>query len=104
MKTLQLELVTPNARVFRGDVRTVTVPAWKGDMGVLPGHAPYLSLLVPGRVTARIAARQAEGGPRVLTFNVTGGCVEVLPDRVTIMADSAVPSDGGRLGQPAPSP
>jgi F-type H+-transporting ATPase subunit epsilon len=89
MKTLQLELVTPTARVYRGDVRAVTVPAWKGDMGVLPGHAPYLSLLVPGRVTARTAARQAEPGPRVLTFNITGGCVEVLPDRVTIMADSA---------------
>ena len=100
MKTLRLELVTPTARVWRGDVRTVTLPAWKGDMGVLPGHAPYLSLLVPGRVTARIAARQAEGGPRVLTFNVTGGCVEVLPDRVTIMADSAEPVPSS----PVPSP
>ena len=96
MKTLQLDLVTPSARVFRGEVRSVAVPASKGDMGVLPGHAPYLSLLVPGRVTARIPARQAEGGPRVLTFHVTGGCVEVLPDRVTIMADSA---DG--VAQPA---
>jgi len=91
MKTLQLELVTPGARIYRGVVRSVTVPAWKGDMGVLPGHAPYLSLLVPGRVTARVPARQAEPGPRVLTFNITGGCVEVLPDRVTIMADSAEP-------------
>ncbi|MCX6844838.1 MAG: ATP synthase F1 subunit epsilon [candidate division WOR-3 bacterium] len=89
MKTLQLDLVTPRERVYRGVVRSVAVPAWKGEMGVLPGHAPYLSLLVPGRVTARTAARQTEHGPRVLTFNITGGCVEVLPDRVTILADSA---------------
>jgi F-type H+-transporting ATPase subunit epsilon len=85
MKTLRLELVTPNARVWRGDVRSVTIPAAKGDMGVLPGHAPYLGLLNEGRVTARPATR----GQRLLTFNVTGGFAEVLPDSVTILADSA---------------
>jgi len=96
MKTLRLELVTPNARVWRGDVRSVTIPAAKGDMGVLPGHAPYLGLLNEGRVTARTATR----GRRAIAFNVTGGCAEVLPDSVTILADSAesVPSS------PVPSP
>jgi len=97
MKTLQLELVTPTARLYRGEVRSVAVPAWKGEMGVLPGHAPFLGLLTEGRVTVRIPARQAEGGPRVLTFKVGGGSVEVLPDHVTIFADSAEPS-------PSPNP
>jgi len=92
MKMLHLELVTPSARVYRGDVRSVTVPAWKGDMGVLPGHAPLLGLLTKGRVTVRIPARQAEHGPRVLSFDVAGGTVEVLPDRVTVLADEATPS------------
>ena len=92
VKTLHLELVTPKERVYRGDVRSVALPAWKGEMGVLPGHAPFLGLLVEGRVTVRIPARQAEHGPRVLSFKVSGGSVEVLPDRVTIMADSAEPS------------
>jgi len=89
MKTLQLDLVTPRERVYRGVVRSVAVPAWKGEMGVLPGHAPFLGLLVEGRVMVRIPARQADHGPRLLSFNITGGCVEVLPDRVTILADSA---------------
>ncbi len=89
MRTLRLELVTPNARVWRGDVRSVTIPAAKADMGVLPGHAPYLGLLNEGRVTARPAAR----GQRLLTFNVTGGFAEVLPDSVTILADSAAQAD-----------
>ncbi len=98
MKTLHLELVTPSARLYRGDIRSVAVPAWKGEMGVLPGHAPFLGLLTEGRVTIRITAKQAEGGPRVLTFKVSGGCVEVLPDSVTILADSAEASE------PAPAP
>jgi F-type H+-transporting ATPase subunit epsilon len=91
MKTLHLELVTPSERMYRGDVRSVALPAWKGEMGVLPGHAPFLGLLTEGRVTVRIPARQAEHGPRMLSFKVNGGSVEVLPDRVTIMADSAEP-------------
>jgi F-type H+-transporting ATPase subunit epsilon len=91
VKTLHLELVTPNARVYRGDVRSVALPAWNGEMGVLPGHAPFLGLLTDGRVMVRIPARQAEHGPRLLSFKVTGGSVEVLPDRVTILADSAEP-------------
>jgi len=89
MKTLHLEIVTPNARVWRGDIRWVTIPASKGDMGVLPGHAPYLGLLNEGRVTVRTATR----GQRPLVFEVTGGCAEVLPDSVTILADSAAQAD-----------
>ncbi len=89
MKTLHLELVTPNARVWRGDVRSVTIPAAKGDMGVLPGHAPYLGLLNEGRVTVRTATR----GQRPLAFKISGGYTEVLPDSVTILADSAAQAD-----------
>jgi len=94
MKTLRLELVTPKARVWRGDVRSVTIPACKGDMGVLPGSAPYLGLLNEGRVTAHTATR----GHHLMVFNVTGGCAEVLPDSVTILADSA------ELLSPTPNP
>jgi F-type H+-transporting ATPase subunit epsilon len=93
MKTLQLELVTPRARAYRGEVRSVVLPAALGEMGVLPGHAPFLGLLTEGRVTVRIPAKQAEGGPRELSFKVSGGSVEVLPDHVTIFADSAEPAE-----------
>jgi F-type H+-transporting ATPase subunit epsilon len=94
MKMLHLELVTPSARVYRGDVRSVAVPAWKGDMGVLPGHAPFLGILTEGHVSIRTSARHADQGARRLSFHISGGCVEILPDSVTIMADSAAPSDG----------
>jgi len=89
MKTLRVELVTPSERLYRGDVRSVAVPAWKGEMGVLPGHAPFLGILTEGRVTIRTPARHADQGARRLSFHVNGGCVEVLPDSVTILADSA---------------
>ncbi len=92
MKTLHLELVTPKSRVYRGDVRVVVMPAFAGEMGVLPGHAPFLGLLNAGKVTVRVPAAPANPGPRVLTFTITGGSVEVLPDRITIFADSAEPA------------
>jgi F-type H+-transporting ATPase subunit epsilon len=99
VKTLSLELVTPHERLYRGEVRSVALPAVNGEMGVLPGHAPFLGLLTEGHVTVRIPAKQAEGGPRVLTFKVSGGSVEVLPDHVTVFADSAEP-----FSPPVPNP
>jgi len=91
MKTLHLELATPRNRVYRGDVRIVVMPAWEGEMGVLPGHAPFLGLLNAGKVTVRVPTAPASPGPRVLAFTITGGFAEVLPDRVTILADEATP-------------
>lgn len=80
MKTLHLELVTPSERVYRGDVRSVAVPAWNGEMGVLPGHAPFLGLLRRGLVTVR-------AGKERLSFPIAGGTVHILPDRVTVLAE-----------------
>jgi F-type H+-transporting ATPase subunit epsilon len=82
MKTLRLDFVTRRERVYQGDVRTVAVPAWKGAMGVLPGHAPFLGLLRPGLVTVRT-------GKEKLSFPIAGGTVQVLPDSVTILAEEA---------------
>jgi len=85
MKTLHLELVTPKERVYRGDVRSVTVPAWKGDMGVLPGHAPMIVALRGGVISVR------EGGAETEALFVPGGFAEITPTRVTVLADEATP-------------
>jgi F-type H+-transporting ATPase subunit epsilon len=78
-----LQLVSPERILVEEQVDEVQVPGLSGYMGILPGHAPLLSELMPGGVlTYRSAA-----GVKVLA--VYGGFVEVQPDRVRILADFA---------------
>jgi F-type H+-transporting ATPase subunit epsilon len=78
-----LQLVSPERVLVEEQVDEVQVPALDGYIGVLPGHAPLLSELMPGGVLTYRAA----SGEKVLA--VYGGFVEVQPDRVRILADFA---------------
>jgi F-type H+-transporting ATPase subunit epsilon len=80
---LQLQLVSPERMLVDERVDEVQVPALEGYLGVLPGHAPLLSELKAGGVLTYKAA----GAEKVIA--VFGGFVEVQPDRVRILADSA---------------
>lgn len=64
-------------------VVSLVVPAEEGYLGVMAGHAPLLARLVPGQVTAKLASGAEE------VFAVSGGFVEVGPEHVTILADTA---------------
>ena len=79
---LQLNIVSPDRLVVRDSVSGVTVPGRGGYLGVLPGHAPMLTELVPGELTY---AR--EGMNHYLCVN--WGFAEVLPDRVIVLVQSA---------------
>src|ERR1700733_11405939 len=79
-----LQLVSPERLLVEEQVDEVQVPGLNGYMGILPGHAPLLSELMPGGV---LTYRAAGGGEKVLA--VYGGFVEVQPDRVRILADFA---------------
>ncbi|HYC78138.1 MAG TPA: ATP synthase F1 subunit epsilon [Planctomycetota bacterium] len=81
MKTLRLKIFTPDGAVFDGPVRTATLPATKGSMGVLPGHAPLVSSLETGVVKAETP----EGGTRY--FMVSGGFLEIVNDEIRVLAD-----------------
>src|ERR1700744_2803103 len=78
-----LQLVSPERVLVEEQVDEVQIPGLNGYMGVLPGHAPLLSELMPGGVLTY----RAGGGEKVLA--VYGGFVEVQPDRVRILADFA---------------
>jgi F-type H+-transporting ATPase subunit epsilon len=77
---LRLEVVTPLCRVLEAQVDEVELPGDLGALGVLPGHTPLLTALGIGTLTYR---GRGGGGKMV----VAGGFAEVLPDRVTILAD-----------------
>ena len=80
---IQVRLVTPDRILFEQGASAVELPAITGYIEVLPGHAPLLSELGSGEV--RIHG--GEGGDQ--RYHVSWGFVEVLPERVTILADEA---------------
>jgi F-type H+-transporting ATPase subunit epsilon len=79
---IQLEVVTPEKQLFSGPVDGVTVPSTVGYLGILPGHAPLLAELGIGEVSYKI-------GDRTDFLFCSRGFVEVLPDRVVVLAQNA---------------
>ena len=86
---LEVSLISPEATVFEGRASQVIVPAWDGQLGVMPDHAPMIVLLGGGEL--RI---DAEGGQQ--RFDVVGGFMQVVENRVTILSESASKSTGAR--------
>ena len=80
--SLTLEIVTPEHSLVTDHVDEVQVPGAEGYFGVLPGHTPFLSTLAVGELWYR-------KGSQRFHLSVAGGFAEVLPDRVTILAQIA---------------
>jgi F-type H+-transporting ATPase subunit epsilon len=85
-KHLRLEFVTPERAIAHEDVDEVGLPGEDGDFGVLPGHAPLLAALRTGDMWYR------KGADRIHAF-VAGGFAEVVPDRVSVLAQVAERAD-----------
>jgi len=81
--TIQLQVVSPERQLVDEQVTEVQVPALDGFIGVLPGHARLLSALKPGGVLTYQSGGQEKG------LAIYGGFVEVLPDRVRVLANGA---------------
>lgn len=77
---MTLEIITPDAIVFSGEVTSVTVPGADGMFQVLNNHAPIISTLITGKIKF-----QAEGGEQV--YDAEGGVVEVLKNKVIVLAE-----------------
>lgn len=82
MSTIQLEIVTPERKVYQDDVNMVIVKGELGEIGILPKHAPFVTTLAISAV--RIKKEGAEH-----KVAVSGGFIEVNPDKVIILAESA---------------
>ena len=86
MAALHFEFVSPERVLFSGEVDQVDLPGAEGDMGILPLHAPIVTVLRPGIVTV------FNGGRRD-PYVVVGGFAEMSPAGLTILADQATPRD-----------
>lgn len=82
-KKLTLELVTPEKVAWSAPADFVVLPAIEGEMGVLPGHQPYLVRLAEGEV------RVTAGGADLKRFAISGGFAEVKDDVVSLFAETA---------------
>ena len=82
--TLHVDIVSAEGQIFSGEAAMVVAPGREGELGILPRHAPLLTLLRPGEV--RVQTPDGEHHP----FYIGGGALEVQPSRVTVLADTAV--------------
>ena len=81
-ETFQLEIVTPEKKVVDTTAEEVQIPGKNGYLGILPGHAPLITELAVGEITYRENSTERH-------LAVAWGFAEVLPDKVTILAETA---------------
>ena len=81
MATLRLEIVTAERTVFSDDVTAVVAWGVEGQLGILPHHAPLMTMLQPGDLMIRKGSEEQY-------LVITGGFLEVRPDKVIILADA----------------
>ena len=79
---LHLEIVTPERLAYSDTVDSVVLPGSEGELGVLPNHAPLVSILGVGELRIR------KGGAEE-SFAIVGGFLQVRPDKVVVMAETA---------------
>lgn len=80
--TIRLEIVTPDRSVFDQDINMVIARATDGDIGILPGHAP----LIAGLAIAPLRIKTEDGEQQIA---VSGGFIEVRPEKITLLAATA---------------
>ncbi len=82
---VQVDVVSAEGQIFSGQAEFVVLPGELGELGIYPRHTPLITRIRPGAVRLRLPGQAAEE----LVF-VSGGILEVQPDSVTVLADSAV--------------
>jgi F-type H+-transporting ATPase subunit epsilon len=83
---MKLEIVTAERQVFSGDVTTIIAEGTEGQMTVLPKHAPLITMLAPGEIVIR-----KDGDEQYMV--ISGGFMEVMPEKVIVLADACERSD-----------
>lgn len=77
---MQVTVISPESNMFDGEADAVVAPAFDGEVGILPNHAPFMTLLGEGR----LVVRRGESASR---FHVRGGFLQVVDNRVRVVAE-----------------
>lgn len=84
MSTIHVDVVSAEESIFSGQAKFVALPGEAGELGILPGHIPLITRIKPGAVRIEKA-----DGDEEFVF-VAGGILEVQPDRITVLSDTAI--------------
>ena len=84
MNTIHVDVVSAEASIFSGEAKFVALPGEAGELGILPKHAPLITRIRPGAVRIE----KVDGGEEFVF--VAGGILEVQPNIVTVLADTAI--------------
>lgn len=86
MKTVQVDVVTPEQKVYEGEATMVIARGVEGDLGIQPGHTPLVTPLKEGVLRIKLENKEEQ-------IKITGGFLEVRPEKVTILADTVEMTD-----------
>lgn len=87
MASIKVEIVSAEGEIFSGEAQMVFAPGQLGEIGIAPRHAPLLTDLKPGEVRVQTVEGEEQ------FFYVSGGILEIQPQLVTVLADSALRAD-----------
>ena len=83
---MRVDVVSLEASIFSGEAEMVFAPAERGEVGIAPRHAPFLTRLKPGELRIQLPGE-------TLSFFVSGGILEVQPHQVTVLANTSIRTD-----------
>jgi F-type H+-transporting ATPase subunit epsilon len=85
MATMHVDVVSAESLIFEGEAEYVELPGESGGLGIYPSHIPLITRIRPGEVRIKVVGKQTEE-----FIFVAGGILEVQPNRVTVLADTAI--------------
>ena len=85
MSTMKVDVVSAEASIFEGEAEFVALPGEAGELGIYPSHTPLITRITAGAVRIKLVGKAEEE----FVF-VAGGILEVQPNRVTVLADTAI--------------
>lgn len=82
--TIHVDIVSAEREIYSGAAEMLFAPAEMGEVGIAPRHAPFITRLNPGEVRVKLSDKESHA------FFISGGLLEVQPDLVTVLADTAI--------------
>jgi F-type H+-transporting ATPase subunit epsilon len=79
---MKIEIITPDKKIFNGEIKSIRVPGKKGSFQVLKDHAPIISTLENGTI------RMIDQQDNEITYEISGGVIEVKANKIILLADS----------------